>query len=344
MSTKPVVILSDEFAGADELSAEQLDRLLVDNFTDVAGSLMSEWDADGLVIIPMVTLNNTNSAISNANVILQGRMFHPKKDVSAKRFFRTEDAAIQLVIKSLDARKFKFRGRLSSELLDCSDVDYSLTKEGRELTYEELSAMDFAGFCLRAFINPTPPAGWAKIDVSVYPLAEEELRAKYSLAADPRFPGLSLAHPTGLVPMGPLSSTLFPEADWGCPIAPAILALTSTAAHPLSVTAKALKQALAGILRTNIKADNQRNYSYLIPRWEEILAKGQAGLSVGTPDFIWPSALVQLPDEGDDLGAAGSSQSFRPPPPRGRTASSLWCLPPPPQGLCLFVLLIYRFC
>ena len=267
MSTKPVVISSDEFNGTDELNTDQLSRLLVDNFTDVAGSLMSEWDTDKLIIIPTVTLCNTNSSISNTNVILQGRLFHPKKDVSAKRFFRTEDTTIQLVIKSLDARKCKFRGRLSSELLNCSEVDYTLTKEGRELTSKKLSAMDFGGFCLRAFINPTPPAGWEKIDISLYPLDEEELRARYCMAIDPRFPRLSLAHPTGLVPMGPLSSSFFPEADWGCPIAPAILALTSTTKHPLSVSAKALKQAVAEILRTNIKAGNKRNYSYLIPHW-----------------------------------------------------------------------------
>ena len=70
---RPVVITSDDFAGDDELSSDQLDQLLVDNLTDVAANLVSGWDPNGLIIIPALYLNNTNSGIDNATVVLQGR-------------------------------------------------------------------------------------------------------------------------------------------------------------------------------------------------------------------------------------------------------------------------------
>ena len=127
---RPVIIASDDFAGTDELSSEQLDKLRVDSLTDVAINLVSGWDPAGLIIIPALSLNNTNSGIENATVVLQGRLFEQRKAVSAKRFFLTDDTSIQLVLKPLDARRFKFRGRLSSELLDYSEVAYSVLKEG----------------------------------------------------------------------------------------------------------------------------------------------------------------------------------------------------------------------
>ena len=348
---RPVVISSDDFAGEDELSSEQLDQLLVNNFTDIAANLVPGWDPNGLIIIPALSLNNTNSAIDNATVVLQGRLFEPKKVVSAKRFFLTDDASVQLVLKPLDARKFKFRGRLSSELLDYAEVDYSILKDGKETTPQEVLDLGFKGFCLRAYINPQPPAGWAKVDLSLFPLDVDELTGSFIAASDPRFPGISLAHPAGLVSMGPASSTFFPESDWGCPIAGALLALTSTVDHPISITAKTLKSAIGELLRTNIKPENKRDFSYLMPRWDKIYAKGPTSLGSCTPDFIWPPPAAPPTAATEAFGSSSGSPAppgFRPLPPRGRTAS--FSAPPPHTTFFYFSLsavyflsLIYNF-
>ena len=327
---RPVIIASDDFAGNDELSSEQLDRLLVDNLTDVAINLVSGWDPTGLIIIPALSLNNTNSDIENATVVLQGRLFEPRKAVSAKRFFLTDDSSIQLVLKPLDARRFTFRGRLSSELLDCSEISYAVLKDGKETTPQEDLDLGFKGFCLRAYINPQPPAGWAKVDISLFPLDVDELTSSFPAAKDPRFPGISLGHPAGLVAMGPSSSAIFPESDWGCPIAGALLALSSLEDHPITVTAKALKFAIGELLRTNIKPENKRDFSYLMTRWDEILAKGSSSLGTCTPDFIWPPSATLPSSTSETNGSSASppaTPGLRRPPPRGRTA--LYFAPPP---------------
>ena len=187
-----IITSSDDFAGTDELSSDQLDKLRVDSLTDVTINLVSGWDSTGLIIIPALSLNNTNSGIENATVVLQGRLFEPRKAVSAKRFFLTDDTSIQLVLKPLDARRFKFRGRLSSELLDYSEVSYSILKDGKETTPQEDLDMGFKGFCLRAYINPQPPAGWAKVDISLFLLDVDELTNSFPAALYLRFPGISL--------------------------------------------------------------------------------------------------------------------------------------------------------
>ena len=327
MASKPVVITADEFYGTDQLGSEQLEKLLVNNVTDLATSLVSGWDPNGLIIIPALTLNNTNSDIDNANIVLQGRLFEPKKVMSAKRFFNTDDASIQLIIKPFDAGTFVFKGRLTSELLNCSEFSFSIIKDGRELTSDEDDALGFRGFCLRAYINPQPPAGWAKVDISLFPLETSELLGTNRLAADPRFPGISLAHPAGLVSMGPSSSSIFPGTDWGCPIAAALLAVSSTDDHPLTVTSTAIKQAVSSLLRTNIKPENKRDHTFLTTRWNEITVKGTAGLLPCTPDFTWPTAVSSLLDDSPGEGSEGAS-AFTPATPvpragtsRGRTAS-----------------------
>ena len=293
-NNKPIVISSADFEGSDNLDQDQLDKLLISNTVNAAQSLVSGWNKEDLLIVPCLSLNNSNSAVTNGTITLQGII--PKKSVSAARFFENVDKTVQLTFGPFNASLFTFEGSLSSALLDSSMFDYSLKdKDGKDLGVPELEEFNFGGFSLRIYVNPIPPVGWAKVDISLFPLKKEELLLEHPLAADVRFPGISVAHPSGSHMLAPRSADLFPETRCGCPIAPALVAITSPSAAPFSISTAALKEALSVLMRTNIKPDNKRNIKFLLPRWAEVLAKGAAGLLGCSPDHIWPPSTSPPP-------------------------------------------------
>ena len=316
---RPIVITSDDFSGDDSLDHDQLDKLLIANTVNAAQSLVSGWNKEDLLIVPCLTLNNTNSAVTNGTILLQGII--PKKTVSAARFFDNVDKTVQLSFGPFNANLFNFEGSLSSALLDSSLIDFSLTdKDGKDLGTPELEEFNFGGFCLRVYVNPIPPVGWAKVDISLFPLKKEELLQEHPLAKDVRFPGISVAHPSGSHMLAPRSADLFPETKCGCPIAPALVAITSPTTTPFSVPTVALKNALSVLMRTNIKPDNKRNVKFLLPRWAEVLAKGAAGLLGCSPDHIWPPSSPSSatpPSAGQRVPSPPQTAPARPP---GRTS------------------------
>ena len=315
MATRPTVITGEEFAGAEYLAPDQLDKLVIDSPVNAAHNLISGW-SNGLIVIPALSLNNTNTGFSNATILMQGRLFEPKKAVSAARFWQTEDTAIMLTVKSMDARLFKFDGRLSSQLLDSSELSVTWTKNGTELTNDELAAFNYNGFCLRANLAPIPPAGWAKLDISIFPANKDTLLLENPCATDHRFPGMNLF--SGQVMIGPRSSDLFPEVAWGSPVAPALIPLSNTADLPIEIPVKLIKSALSKLLRTALKPESKRSIGYLAPRWADLKAKGPASLAPCNPDFLWP-AVSELPTSPPDTTAAGGRNNFFSP-----------LLPPPP--------------
>lgn len=291
--TRQTVIGGTGFEGIQPLNIELIKKLEVAQVSGIPNKLLQNWSG-GIVGIVTTNLTNDNRRVDNCNFLLMGNIFSTsQKTIGASKFWDMP-GNINLCIKETDTSIFKFKGSLSSELVDSDDINFSITKDNQEIEDSDMDSLNFPGFSLRAFINPIS-AERAKIIIVLYPLPKDTLLDEHPLANKPQFPGIQLFNAE--FNFAPLAST-FPPTGHGLPFLPAILPSQPFDILPNHPSGQDFKVAIAALMRRTTKPECKLNHNMLLPRWEEIQSEGDSLLKDLTPDLIWPLPTATPPHLG----------------------------------------------
>lgn len=277
------VIKDNSFGKPANLTPNDLKRLACNSFDEAAGKIHEDWDNDPILAVG-IELTQDNGSVNNAVTLFQGCLFKDDpKQIKASILWPFGDN-LSLNIKDLECGLFEFKNRLSSELLDCDKLDWSITRRGVEIEDEDLSTMGFTGFCCRMYLIPIA-AQKAKAIMLVFPLPIDELLKANPLAGDIRFPGIAVHKEE--IELGFDPATLIDKAVGG-PCLPAIIPGTALKSGGKVPPAAEIQSRCADLLRKVASPECKANHSTLGIRWDEIRAKGESQIKSITPEFIWP--------------------------------------------------------
>ena len=297
----PTVITGDQFRADSSLTLDTIKSWTVDSIDRAAEQLIPEWNGHELGMVTF-SLSNDNKAVHNARFVLQGEMFKDSVKVVNANLFWTFPGAVphQLVLETIPCSLFTFRDNLVSNLVDASELDYSLRPTGKQpLIGTELDDVGFKGFCLRAYIWPTSPC-WAKLVILLYPLSKDELAREQPLSVHAAFPGLSLLSVTF-----PLSQEAKRGARYGLPFLPAIRPGAPFDSCPHFPPAGELVAAAAALLRKTTYPEIKSNANYLRRRWSDLKDGGHNpdALKAQPLTLTWPTPSTTVPGAQGRLAA-----------------------------------------
>lgn len=299
-----------EFQQDSSLTLDMMKAWTIERRETAAEQLCPEWTGDEIGLVAL-NLNGDNRTVNNAQFLLQGTMFrNAVKVVNANQFWTFPgNTPHQLVLEPIDCSIFKFRDSLVSNLVDDSEIEFSLRPTGGQpLMGTELDDVGFRGFSLRAFVWPTCP-NWAKLVILLYPLGKEELSEAQPLHVHSAFPGLSLVSVT--FPLGPPARE---GNKIGLPFVPAILPGSPFEETPNFPPAKDLVAAVAALLRKTTYPEVKSNATYLRRRWGELLEGGNdpAALKSQALTLIWPLPTEPVSATQGRIAAFKLGSSFQP--------------------------------
>ena len=289
---RQTVIGGTGFVGSKLLTLEDVKKIEVEHINHIPDKLLLNWSG-GIVGITAIYLTNDNRRVSNSNFLLMGNIFSTAPKITAATKFWDMPASVNLAIQEIDTAIFIFNGTLSSELVDCSEINYSLLMGADPITDEDLEDMNFLGFSLRAFITPISQEK-AKLNLVLYPLAKASLLETHPLAQKPQFPGINVY--TADFNFAPLANASL--TGHGLPFLPALFSSQPFASLPNHPSAQDLKAAISALLRKTTKPECKMNATMLRPRWEDILNEGLSLLKDLTPDLIWPLPRATTANQG----------------------------------------------
>ena len=277
------VISNPSFTKLGNLTVNDFKRLSCTSFTDVARKIHESWDDEPILIVGL-NLSQDNSEIANAKTLFQGILFkNDPKVIKASNLWPFGEN-LSLRLNEIECQQFEFKGQLTSELVDSSDLDFSILRDGEELDLEELNIMGFTGFSCRVFLMPVA-AQRMKATLLLYPLPVDELLQANPLTKNERFPGIVIHREEFELGFNPTSLV---DKPVGGPILPAILPGTSLKAGSKVPQMAEVQARCADLLRQVISPECKANHSTLNTRWEEIRAGGESQLKLISPEFIWP--------------------------------------------------------
>lgn len=275
----------DGFKGAEELTPANWETLVVDNLASSAEKLLpTDYSR---MVVPGLTLNNDNSKPATIGMFIQGDLLNKIDKFLATKFWPVTDKNIHLVFAQLPGNLFKFGEEMTSEIVDSSEIEFYFIKkkDGVKVENTEATELGVGNFCLKAHLIHTKP-NRAAYYISLFPESEATLRRDHPLCCNPRFPGINILN--GELNIHIKTSTWFKEKSTGCPILPAICLGANPVSHPITLSMKAVKEALSVLLCKAIKPENKKNHTLLLPRWLAITTGGEKELHTCTPEFIWP--------------------------------------------------------
>lgn len=278
----PTTIAGDGVSEGSQLSASGLASLIIEGTANAGLNLIDGWNKK-IVALVVISLNNLNTKVDNARILLQGTVCEGVKPKSASRFWPVADKSFALHTEAFDSSIFVFRNGLSSDYIDSADIPIRLLKNGGPVA--DPAAVGISGFCFRAHLQPCEPPGWANFAISFFPLSKADLLERFPYALDPAFPGMSFFK--GLIELNPPS---LDESDWGLPFLPGILPGSDTEDAPLAVTAKDVFNCTVALLRKAAGQELKANPTTLAKRWKELEEKGARPLLTVPPLFLWPAA------------------------------------------------------
>jgi hypothetical protein len=302
----PSIIAGDQFSVDAALNLEVVKSWTVETL-DRAGETLYDWEGD-IVGLVGTTLSGDNKSVHNSRFLLQGSLYRNKvKVVNANTYWTFPDRARhELVFEPLRGDLFVFRDTLVSNLVDSSEIEWSLRPQGKQpLMGTELDDAGFKGFCLRAFLWPTAP-NWAKLNILLYPLCKEELISSHPLSVHAAFPGISVVNET--IPLGPEAKK---KERYGIPFITAVLPGANFVDFPFFPPAKEFVAATAGLMRKTTYPEVKSNETYLKRRWEELATNGDpSSLKSPALTLAWPAPTTSIPIADGRLASF-----FHPPPP-----------------------------
>ena len=283
---KQLMIRSDAFAGRDNLTWEDFEALRVTDKRDAADKLVDSWTG-GVVGLTLFHLNNDRRKVENTEFLLLGTLFDDNvKVIATNKIFPNSNA--KLVLSDLNCELFTFFNGLTSNLVDSSELNYCFKNSaaGPNLSEEEVKERKLGPFSLRAYLSPSTE-NHMKLDIAIYPLDVGTLQDTFSLAADPRFPGIQLCT-IGEVRVCPGQEEILGDRSWGQPTVPAFLAATAfSASSPLPPTSL-LRKAFASLMAAGVRPTFKRDFKFLKELWDKILKEGPGVLTAQPLDLCWP--------------------------------------------------------
>ena len=315
----------DGFNGTEELSPADWASLVVDDLTSSAKNLLPTDYS--LMVVPGLSLNNDNSKPSTLGLFLQGELLKKINKFPATKFWPlVTNKNLHIVFNQLPGNLFRFGNDMTSDLVDSSEIEFRFIKKVKKddviVEKAEATELGVGNFCLKAHMTPTKP-NRAAYYISLFPESEATLRRDHPLCCNPRFPGINILN--GELNIHIKTSTWFKEKSTGCPILPAICLGANPVSHPITLSMKAVKEALSVLLRKALKPENNKNHDLLLRRWQAIKTGGERELRDCTPDFSW-----QGPNE---LWCAGMKFLL---------SASCDCLPARQQELVVLVVLRFK--
>ena len=292
----PKMIKDPSFEQPGNLNANDLERLACSSFNDVACKIHEYWQ-DGPILILGLKLAGNNESIIETKIIFQGRMFKNKpKQIKASNIWPFGDQLV-LNLSQLDCGLFEFKTKLTSELMDSSKLNYSITRHGQKLDQEELNKLGFKGFSCRIYLMPVE-ARKAQVLFLLYPLPVEELLTNNPLAGQDQFPGIAVHWEK--IELGFDCNTLF-DKPIGGPILPAILPGVAIKVGEKIPPTMEIHARMASLLRQIIEPECKDNYTTWAVRCKEIKRHGEIQFKYKTPEFIWPEPGHQDLTIGEDI-------------------------------------------
>ena len=292
---KQAVIRNKAFAGTAELTANDYKRLVVENFAEAANTLVEEYSGYPIAI-PVVSLSQDNTRIENATLVMCGTHFDQTgKVIQANRLWPIKEP-VKLHIHPIQLEKFQFQGGMVSELLDSTEIEFTLVpeKEDSTITDEILAEQGITGFTLRMFV--TPINGYtARATTMIYPLQVEELLDEYPSATCPQFPGICLDRCE--VELGVRASHVLDKC-YGQPIAPAIVVQSPLRTSTNTPSSGELSATLSGLLHRVVVPESKTAIKGLRDRWQAISENGDEQLRVILPDTLWPEKEAPSTSQG----------------------------------------------
>ena len=292
----PPLIRSEAFIGTDDLTWNDLEALRVGNRNEAADKLISNWSG-GLVGMTFFILSNDSRKVSDVEFGLVGQLYEDApKAISTNKFFPGSNA--KLVLQDLDMAVFKFRNSLSSNIVDCSELNYSYKQhlQGPDLTPDAARDLGLGGFSLRAHILPTLE-NYAKVELVCFPLPAEALLDQHPLAKDPRFPGIQLTA-VGQIIIEPGQGDIIGERSWGQPTLPAMIRATPFTSNSPLPPSSLLRQAFGALFCSASKPTLKQNCKFLLEQWALIQTEGVEALKTLPLDVAWPPPQAAFPQQG----------------------------------------------
>ena len=125
----PTTIAGDGVSESSQLSASSLSSLIIDGTANAGTNLIDGWNKK-IVALVIISLNNLNTKVDNARILLQGSVCEGVKPKSASRFWPVTDKSYALHTEAFDSSIFVFRNGLSSDYVDSADIPIRLLKNG----------------------------------------------------------------------------------------------------------------------------------------------------------------------------------------------------------------------
>ena len=177
--------------GKNELTAHDWKRMVVPSWSEAMLTLVEDFSRD-LIAMPAITLSADGTKIENSTLITCGTLFPDTGKVmqANKQWALMEH--VKLHIDPIPMDKFVFQGRMVSELLDSTEIEFNLIPENMDssLTDEMLHEQGVVGFSMRLFVIPTN--GYlSKATLLIFSLPIEQMLDEYPSAACLQWPGLA---------------------------------------------------------------------------------------------------------------------------------------------------------
>ena len=276
----PPIILDVAFKGDDSLTANDLKRLVVPNFKDAPKTLIEDYEKTPIVYVGMA-LTEDNTRIESSTALTGGVL--RGASVNASKIWKFAEHEVQLNFSPIDLSLFEYDGKLCSQLVDSSELDYELNCA--TATTEDLKALGFSGFTVRVFLTPTTGHN-CQIVIVIYPEERTELESAQSLVDRPVFPGIQVGGKFD-VELGFNYRQIVDKAI-GSPILPCIVTkepIKSTSEIP---SREEFLDKIASTLRAVVAPEIKQNGRTLAAAWAAIKDKGEAQLSKAVPTPLWP--------------------------------------------------------
>ena len=269
------------FEGKEEISVDDLRKVVVRSFEEAPDLMYENWDGTPVVFCGL-TLSHGNSIIKEAAPVTMGEI--PGQIFPAVNLWDLEEE-IYLRFEAINLTKFIFKDIMISELVDHTDIKYSVVnKNDVVVPDEDLKSLGFPGFSLRLFLEPLNVTT-IKLSVLCYPLNLNELKKSHPQIENPSFPG-TLLHQMSVV-LGVTTSDLI-NTKFGSPILPIIKLSKPLADKDRIPSSRDITAALSVTFRSVTVPEMKSDVESLLARWEEIKEKGVGSIRELKPDNIWP--------------------------------------------------------
>ena len=126
---KSKVISDPTFGSGGSLTNNEFKRLCVNSFNGAASILVEDFNDSPVGLIGL-ELGADNRDVSNAVFLVQGSLFNDPKTINGSSWFSLDDS-LTIKLLQLNCEKFVFGNKLTSDLVDWTEIDCEIRSQGR---------------------------------------------------------------------------------------------------------------------------------------------------------------------------------------------------------------------